>query len=158
MGGRSNRSGMGCPMRHPVHGADGRPRSSFAAIRSLRVREGHAVIRIEIGAMPPLLRSIVSSALETEGDMAVMAASEHGRSGADLGADVLIVCSDREPDDRIAVRQLASADSPAIVAIDSEVARATILRVTAESTAIGAASDLRDAVRLAAGYRQRTTN
>jgi hypothetical protein len=116
------------------------------------------VIRIEIGAMPPLLRSIVSSALETEGDMAVMAASEHGRSGADLGADVLIVCSDREPDDLIPLRELTRAASPAIVAIDSAGVRATILRITSESTPIGAASDLCNAVRLAARGRSRTTN
>jgi hypothetical protein len=119
------------------------------------------VIRIEIGTMPPLLRSIVSSALETEGDLAVMApaATEEGRAGPAPGeADVLIVCSDRQPDDRIAFRQLVRADSPAIVAIDSEGASATILRVMAESTHIGAASDLCDAVRRAAHYRARTTN
>jgi hypothetical protein len=123
--------------------------------------EDQAVIRIEIGDMPPLLRSIVSSALETEGDMAVMApaAIEGGEAGRWSGeAHVLVVCSDREPDDRIAFRQLARTDSPAIVAIDSEGASATILRVTAESTPIGAASDLREAVRLAARYRSRTTN
>jgi hypothetical protein len=119
------------------------------------------VIRIEIGAMPPLLRSIVSSALETEGDMAVMApaAVEEGEAVRAAGAaDVLIVCSDRAPDDRIAFRQLVGTASPAIVAIDSEGACATILRVTAESTPIGAAADLCDAVRLAARYRSRTTN
>lgn len=119
------------------------------------------MIRIEIGAMPSLLRSIVSSALETEGDMAVMAAAaiEGGRAGPRSGeADVLIVCSDREPDDRIALRQLVGTDSPAIVAIDSEGRSATILRVTAETTPIGAASDLCEAVRLAARQRSRTTN
>lgn len=123
--------------------------------------EGQAVIRIEIGAMPPLLRSIVSSALETEGDMAVMVPTtgEQGGAGHAIGeADVLIVCSDRGPDDRIAVRHLAKADSPAIVAIDSEGTCATILRVTAESAPIGAASDLCAAVRLAARDRLRTTN
>ena len=121
------------------------------------------MIRIEIGAMPPLLRSIVSSALETEGDMAVMApaGTEAGGARPEAGrdeADVLIVCSDREPEHRIAVRQLAGMNAPAIVAIDSEGVRATILRVTAESTPIGAASDLCDAVRLAARGRTRTTN
>ena len=119
------------------------------------------MIRIEIGTMPPLLRSIVSSALETEGDMAVMApaAVEHDGEGRSAGgADVLVVCSDRAPGDRIAVRQLTKAGSPAIVAIDSEGACATILRVTAESTPIGAASDLCAAVRLAARDRLRTTN
>lgn len=123
--------------------------------------EGHAVIRIEIGAMPQLLRSIVSSALDTEGDMAVMAptASEgRGLGAAGDAADVLIVCSDREPDDLIPLRRLAGACAPAIVAIDSAGVSATILRVTAESTPIGAASDLRDAVRLAARHRSRTTN
>jgi hypothetical protein len=119
------------------------------------------VIRIEIGTMPPLLRSIVSSALETEGDMAVMAPAEveQGGEGRSIGEpDVLIVCSDRAPDDRIAVRQLTRAGSPAIVAIDSEGACATILRVTAESTPIGAAADLCAAVRLAARDRSRTAN
>lgn len=143
------------------------PRLPLASPRSEACEsgEGHAVIRVEIGAMPPLLRSIVSSALETEGDIAVMApaADEQGRRGTGLGTeaggpDVLIVCSDRTPDDRIAVRQLARADSPAIVAIDSEGARATILRVTAESAPIGAAADLCKAVRLAAGLQSRTAN
>ena len=87
------------------------------------------MIRIEIGAMPPLLRSIVSSALETEGDLAVMAAGEAAaRSGE---ADVLIICSDRESDDCVPLGRLAGPRSPAIVAIDSEGASATILHVTA---------------------------
>src|SRR5690349_16372938 len=109
---------MGCPLRHPVHGARGRTGPSFAAIEACESGEGQAVIRIEIGAMPPLLRSIVSSALETEGDMTVMPTTEHGKAGSEAGAptvhgaDVLIVCSDREPDDRIAVRRLTGADSP----------------------------------------------
>jgi hypothetical protein len=117
------------------------------------------VIRIEIGAMPPLLRSIVSSALETERDLAVMApAVTHGRGTGTRAEDpdVLIVCSDREPDDCIPVRRLTGVRPPAIVAIDSEGASAMILRVTAESTTLAAASDLCDAVRLAA--RRRTTN
>jgi hypothetical protein len=123
------------------------------------------VIRIEIGAMPPLLRSIVSLALETEGDMSVMAptATDGGRLGrrADPGADradVLIVCSDREPDDLIPVRRLGGTNSPAIVAIDSAGTSATILRVTAERTPVAAASDLRDAIRAAARQRPRMTN
>lgn len=115
------------------------------------------MIRIEIGAMPPLLRSIVSSALETEGDMAVMAPAAAEAHRVD-GADVLIVCSDREPEDCIPVGRLATRDSPAIVAIDSEGISATILRVTAESRPIAAAADLRDTVRLAARHRSRTTN
>jgi len=119
------------------------------------------VIRIEIGAIPPLLRSIVGSALEPEGDMAVMASatSKAGRTGPRAEeADVLIVCSDRDPDDCIPVRQLAGSGSSAIVAIDSAGASVTILRITAESTPITAASDLRDAVRRAARHRSRTTN
>ena len=123
--------------------------------------EGHAVIRIEIGAMPPLLRSIVSSALEPEGDMAVMASSTiKGAGAAPMAeqADVIIVCSDRDPDHCIPVRQLAGTSSPVIVAIDSAGASVTILRVTAESTSIAAASDLRDAIRRAARHRSRTTN
>ena len=115
------------------------------------------MIRIEIGTMPPLLRSIVSAALESEGDFTLMASARTGAS-ADVRADVLIVCSDREPDNCIPVRELASRDSPAIVAIDTEGACATTLRVTAEDTALGAASDLCDAVRLAAHTRTRTTN
>ena len=119
------------------------------------------MIRIEIGAMPPLLRSIVSSALEPEGDMAVMAHVTTREDRARLGAeeaDVLIICSDRDPDDCIPVRQLAGSGSSAIVAIDSAGASVTILRITAESTPITAASDLRDAVRRAARHRSRTTN
>jgi hypothetical protein len=115
------------------------------------------VIRIEIGAMPPLLRSIVSSALETEGDMAVMAPVAAEAHSGDR-ADILIVCSDREPEDCIPVSRLMTTDSPAIVAIDSAGISATILRVTAESWPIAAAADLRDTVRLAARHRSRTTN
>lgn len=116
------------------------------------------MIRIEIGAMPPLLRSIVSSALETERDLAVIAPSASDEARAALEADVLIVCSDREPDDFVPVRRLAGARPPAIVAIDSEGVSATIVRVTVESTPIAAASDLCDAVRLAARRRLRATN
>ena len=123
------------------------------------------MIRIEIGAMPPLLRSIVSSALETEGDIAVMppSASEARRGGLRIDpqaarADVLIVCSDREPDGLIPLGRLVGHDSPAILAIDSEGSQVTIVRVTTESTPIAAASDLCNAVRLAAGQRPRTTN
>ena len=115
------------------------------------------MIRIEIGAMPPLLRSIVSSALETEGDLTVIAPSATEQRGAG-SADVLIVCSDREPDECIPVRRLAGSEPPAIVAIDSEGVSATIVRLTSESTPIAAASDLRNAVRLAARQRLRTTN
>jgi len=119
------------------------------------------VIRIEIGAMPPLLRSIVSSALETERDMAVMAPVTTWRVDPGIRADeaaVLIVCTDREPAASISVRALARTDTPAIVTIDSEGASATILRVTAESMPIAAASDLCDAVRSAARGRSQTTN
>ena len=118
------------------------------------------MIRIEIGAMPQLLRSIVSSALETEGDMAVLApaATATGRNGPSVAkADVLIVCSDRELDDGIPIGQLTGSRSGAIVAIDSAGASATIVRVTAERTPIAGASDLRDAVRLAA-HRSGATN
>jgi hypothetical protein len=114
------------------------------------------VIRIEIGAMPPLLRSIVSSALETEEDFAVMIPLAASRR--DDEADVLVVCSDREPDDCLPVGRLAGRGSPAIVAIDSEGGSATILRVVAESASITAASDLCEAVRRAALARSRTTN
>lgn len=155
---RHGRSGTGLPMGHPAHSAYDGAGPSFAAIRSLASPgEGLAVIRIEIGAMPPLLRSIVSSALETERDLVVMApATAEERTAGE--ADVLIVCSDRAPNNGIPVRQLARIEAPAIVAIDSEGVSATILRVTAESTPIAAASDLCEAVRLAARHRSRTTN
>ena len=122
------------------------------------------MIRIEIGAMPPLLRSIVSSALETEGDIAVMPPpGSEARRGLRIDpqfarADVLIVCSDREPDGLIPLGRLVGHDSPAILAIDSEGSQVTIVRVTTERRPIAAASDLCNAVRLAAGHRPRTTN
>lgn len=123
------------------------------------------MIRIEIGAMPPLLRSIVSSALATERDIAVMPprASERRASGARDDpaagrADVLIVCSDREPDGPIALRQLLGQDAPAILAIDSEGSTVTIVRVTTQTSPIAAAADLCEAVRRAAGRHPRTTN
>jgi len=118
------------------------------------------VIRIEIGAMPPLLRSIVSAALGTEGDLVVVepATIAGGARPAASGADVLIVCSDREPDHGIPVRKLTGTDAPTIVAIDSEGTSAMILRVIAGDRPIAAAADLCDAVRLAAGVRSRTSN
>jgi hypothetical protein len=110
------------------------------------------VIRIEIGAMPPLLRSILSAALEGEGDFTVVAPV----AGDDrVEPDVLVVCRDRAPHDCIPVGPLAAAAPPAIVAIDAEGLSATVLWVTAERTALGAATDLRDAVRIAA--RRRST-
>jgi len=115
------------------------------------------VIRIAIGAMPPLLRSIVSSALETEGDFTLMAPSASGLWDSG-GADVLIVCRDRNPDECIPLRALADSDVPAIVAIDSQGASARILHIVAENAAITAASDLCDAVRLAARQVTRTAN
>jgi len=130
---------------------------SILPIRSLRVREDHAVIRIAIGAMPPLLRSIVSSALETEGDFTLMAPPVSALWGTGE-TDVLIVCRDREPDECIPIGELARADAPAIVAIDSQGASARILHIVAENAAITAASDLCAAVRLAAHPRTRTTN
>lgn len=107
------------------------------------------MIRIAIGAMPPLLRSIVSSALEREGDFGLMAPAEGGLwdSGE---TDVLIVCRDRTPDECIPLRALAGDAVPAIVAIDSQGASARILHVVAENAAITAAADLCDAVRRAA--------
>ena len=118
------------------------------------------MIRIEIGAMPSLLRSIISSALATESDFVVAeTAAIAGRDRPAAGAaDVLIVCSDREPDHGIPVRELTGTDAPTIVAIDSAGTSATILRVIAGGRPIAAAADLCDAVRLAAGVRSRTTN
>jgi hypothetical protein len=115
------------------------------------------VIRIAIGAMPQLLRSIVSSALETEGDFTLMAPPASGLCETGQ-ADVLIVCRDRDPDQCIPVGELARSDAPAIVAIDSHGASARILHIVAETAAITAASDLCAAVRLAARQRAGTTN
>ena len=119
------------------------------------------MIRIEIGAMPPLLRSIVRSALRMESDLVVMEPAALDGLGARptaSEADVIIVCSDRELDDCIAIGQLARNDSPAIVAIDSAGGSATILRVTAERTPIAGASDLCNALRLAAAHGSKAVN
>jgi hypothetical protein len=118
----------------------------------------NAVIRVEIGTMPALLRSIVSSALETQEDFAVMPNSATDLPRDEHGADVLIVCSDRAPFDCIPIGTLTGRNSAAIVAIDSEGASATILRIISENSRIEAASDLCDAVRRAAYQRARTTN
>ena len=115
------------------------------------------MIRIEIGTMPPLLRSIVSSALETERDFTLMPppASALWETGE---ADVVIVCRDRDPNACIPISELTSGDAPAIVAIDSQGTSARILHISAETASISAASDLCAAVRRAARPAPRTTN
>lgn len=118
----------------------------------------NAVIRVEIGTMPALLRSIVGSALETQKDFVVMPNSASDLRKDEGGADVLVVCSDREPFDCIPIGALIGRNSAGIVAIDSEGASATILRIISEDSRIAAAADLCDAVRRAGLQRTRTTN
>lgn len=125
----------------------------FGAVEAGR----NAVIRVEIGTMPALLRSIVGSALETQEDFAVMSNAATDLRKDEGGADVLIVCSDREPFDCIPIGALTGRNPAAIVAIDSEGASAKILRIISENSRIEAASDLCDAVRRAY-QRARTTN
>jgi hypothetical protein len=108
------------------------------------------VICVEIGTMPALLRSIVGSALETQEDLTVMPESSVGSAKEERSADVLIVCSDREPFNCIPFDALTGRNSPAIVAIDSKGVSATILRINSENNRIGAVSDLCEAVRRAA--------
>lgn len=117
-------------------------------------QEGVAVIRIALGIMPPLLRSIVGSALESQEDFAVMPASLIVQPGASAEVDVIMVCADREPPDSVPVSLLVGSKPPAIVAIESAGGGAAIIRVTAEHSPIGAASDLCDAVRSAALRRR----
>ena len=115
------------------------------------------MIRIAIGAMPPLLRSIVRSALETEGNFTLMAPPANALWGSGQ-ADVVIVCRDRDPDECIPIGELTRNDAPAIVAIDSQGTSARILHIVGENAAITAASDLCGAVRLAARQRTWTMN
>ena len=116
------------------------------------------MIRVEIGTMPALLRSIVGSALGTQEDFTVMSDSTTELGQDEIVADVLIVCTDREPFDCVPIRALTRRNSTAIVAIDSEGSLATILRISSEDSRIEAASDLCDAVRRAAFTRIRNTN
>jgi hypothetical protein len=116
------------------------------------------VIRVEIGTMPALLRSIVRSALETEDDFDVLAAPRATLS-SDFGqADVVVVCRDREPFECIPVPLLADRRGPAIVAIDSDGDAAAILSVIAESCPVADASGLCGMVRHAALARRKATH
>jgi len=112
------------------------------------------VIRIALGIMPPLLRSIVGSALESQEDFAVVPASQIVRPGTPAEVDVIMVCADRDPPDCVPVSLLVGRKPPTIVAIESAGDGAAIIRVTAERSPIGAASDLCEAVRSAAHRRR----
>lgn len=108
------------------------------------------MIRIEIGVMPALLRSIVRSALETQGDFTVVAALPNEASQGVDAVDVVVVSDDHEKLGRIPVAALLGNDSPGIVAIAADGHSASILRLVSEHSRLDAASDLSDVVRQAA--------
>lgn len=112
------------------------------------------MIRIALGIMPSLLRSIVGSALESEEGFAVMPVSSLPRGDASAEIDVIVICGDRGPAGGIPLSLLTAANAPAIVAIEATGDEAAIIRVTTERSTIGAAADLCDAVRRAAQHRR----
>lgn len=134
--------------------APARPAALASPVYRTSSQEGVAVIRIALGIMPPLLRSIVGSALESQEDFAVMPASQIAATNGTADVDVVMVCADRDPPDSVPVSLVLGSKPPAIVAIESAGTGAAIIRVTTEHRAIGAASDLCDAVRSAALRRR----
>lgn len=144
-------------MGRPAHG---RPRPDRRSLVPVQTYEpgSDGMIRVTIGSMPALLRSIVRSALETQGDFAVMETPSEPRS-EDLDAtDVLLLCADRADREVLSIPVLIGTDTPAVVAVSSEGNSAFTIRTTTEDSRIGAASDLCDVVRRAASDRRRVAN
>ena len=117
-----------------------------------------AVIRVEIDTMPALLRSIVHAALSGHKDFLVDATPPDPDGGETGNADVLIVCGDREPFNRLSMSGLTGERPPAVVAIDTDGESASILHVIAEHRRLDAASDLGQIVRHAFLARRETMN
>jgi hypothetical protein len=113
------------------------------------------VIRIEIGNMPPLLGSIVRSALESQKDFILVEGLRSGQAASHDDIDVVIVSGDREKLGRIPVTSFITEDSPRIVAISADGHSASIVRVTADDRRLEAAADLSNLVRHAALDRRR---
>ena len=109
------------------------------------------MILVEIDNMPSLLRSIVRSALESQGDFDIVDTA--GEAPATV--DVVIVSADREKLGHISLAALVGADSPRVVTLSADGHSASILRLTAENSRIDATSDLSNVVRQAALERRR---
>jgi len=109
------------------------------------------VILVEIDNMPSLLRSIVRSALESQGDFDIVDPA----GGTPATVDVVIVSADREKLGHISLAALVGADSPRVVTLSADGHSASILRLTAENSRIDATSDLSNVVRQAALERRR---
>ena len=112
------------------------------------------MIRIEIGQMPPLLRSIVRSALESQEDFAIVEVPQTEIGDAD-NADVIIVSGDPERLGRVPMVPFIAEDSPGLIAIAADGHSAAIVRVTAENSRVEAASDLSNLVRRAVRERRK---
>jgi inorganic pyrophosphatase len=115
------------------------------------------MIRIEIGQMPPLLRSIVRAALESQEDFAIV---EVPQTWADDGdsADVIIVSGDPQRLGRVPMVPFIAENSPGLIAIAADGHSAAIVRVTAENSRVEAASDLSALVRRAARDRRKAVH
>ena len=113
------------------------------------------MILVEIDNMPSLLRSIVRSALESQGDFDIVDAPADEAGEAPARVDVVIVSADRAKLGHISLAALVGADSPRVVTLSADGHSASILRLTAENSRIEATSDLSKVVRQAALERRR---
>ncbi len=116
------------------------------------------MILVEIDNMPSLLRSIVRSALESQGDLDVVYKSADELADAPEMVDVVIVSADREKLGRIPLATLVGENSPRVVTLSADGHSASILRLTAENSRIDATSDLSNVVRQAALGRRRASH
>jgi hypothetical protein len=99
--------------------------------------------------MPSLLREIVASALATQTDFAI--GEQHDRS-----ADVLLVCTGIDDAAQQAMETMLRDFPPAIVALDPNGERASILRLECHREVLSEPGDLCDVVRQAALADPRT--
>ena len=113
------------------------------------------MIRIKIGIMPSLLRSIMRSALESQEDFVIVEASASETDEAFDTVDVVILSGHHQKLGHLPIAALVRKDSPRVVTISADGHSASALRITAENSRIDATSDLTNVVRRAALERRK---
>ena len=150
-----------CRFMARLHMRVRRPGPKFALNRQDSRREGVNPIRIHLGPMPEMLRTIVSDLLGREQDILVVGRSHEGedtlRRAKDEQADVLIT-HEQEGQHNLCLGQILAATPLSILSISGDGRSADAVDLVRRPVTLNgsSASALADAVRVIADYR--TTN
>ena len=152
------------PASHPcqfmarLHMCARHPRRKVALNRQDSRREGVNPIRIHLGPMPEMLRTIVGDLLGREQDILVVGRSHEGedtlRKAKDEQADVLIT-HEQESEHNLCLGQILAATPLSILSISGDGRTADAVDLVRRPVTLngGSASALADAVRIIADYR-----